>query len=82
MPTYDDLYVFLKRSYKHERFEGRNDRDYPEYSRTVTEHRLADLEKGYDVISRHESATGQMFVFNQQLQELPGIPLEATRRQG
>jgi hypothetical protein len=74
MPTYEELYSFLKSHYKHERFEGRNDRDYPDYSRTLTEHRLTDLEKGYDVISRHESVTGVMIVFDQQLRELPGIP--------
>jgi hypothetical protein len=74
MPTYEELYSFLKAHYKSERFEGRNDRDYPDYSHGLTRGRMRDLEKGYDVISRHESVTGMMIVFDQQLQELTEMP--------
>lgn len=71
MPTYDELYAFLKKAYKHERFEGRNDRDYPDYSHIVTRGRMNALSaQGYDVISRHESATGQMFIFDANLQKI------------
>ena len=77
MTTYDELYAFLKARYKHERFEGRNDRDCPDYSHIVTRGRMADLERrGYDLISRHESATGQAIFFNAALAELPGLPKE------
>lgn len=79
MTTYDDLYAFLKARYKSERFEGRNDRDFPDYAHIVTRHRLEDLERqGYDIISRHESVTGEMVVFDAELRVLDTPPWEAT----
>lgn len=69
-PTYDALYAFLKSRYKRERFEGRNDRDYPNYSGLLTQGRLRTLEeRGWDMISRHESMTGEAIMYNMVLQE-------------
>jgi hypothetical protein len=84
MPTYEELYAFLKAHYKHERFEGRNaDPYHPDYSHIVTRGRMRDLEKqGYDLISRHESRTGERVIFDRRLQELPGLPIEAAGRAG
>lgn len=73
MPAYDDLYAFLKRQYKHERFEGRNgEPGWADYSHVVTRGRMADLEaRGWDLISHHESASGTMIVFDRSLTPRP-----------
>jgi hypothetical protein len=69
LPAYDDLYAFLKRWYKRDRFEGRNDGDYPDYSHIVTRGRMQDLEQqGWDLISRHESNTGETLIFSASLE--------------
>lgn len=69
MPNYDDLYNFLKRWYKHDRFEGRNDGDFKDYSHIVTRGRVDSLERfGTDLISRHESVTGSAIRFNRNLE--------------
>jgi hypothetical protein len=64
-PTFAQMYAFLKKSYKHERFEGRNaawPKGVPEggsYSELVTRHALDDLNaRGTNWIGQHESATG------------------------
>lgn len=82
MPDYETLYAFLKAHYKAERFEGRNDRDYPDYSHLVARGSMEYLAiRGYDAISQHESVTGQLFIFDQQLQELAQFPwMEAEGR--
>lgn len=83
MTTYDELYSFLKARYKPSRFEGRNDRDYPDYAGDVTRGRLADLEqRGWDVISHHESVSGEMVVFDSALQILDTLPFLAPLREG
>lgn len=65
LPSYDDLYAFLKRWYKRERFEGRNDGDFSDYSHIVAKSRMSELEvHGWDLISRHESNTGETLIFN------------------
>lgn len=65
LPTYNDLYNFLKKWYKHERFEARNEGDYKDYSHIVTRGRMQRLEQfGTDLISRHESVTGSAIRYN------------------
>lgn len=77
MKNYDELYAFLKARYKPSRFEGRNDRDYPDYSHIVARHRMEDLERqGYDIISHHESVSGEMVIFDGELQILDTPPWE------
>lgn len=72
MPTYEELYAFLKARYKHERFAGRDSQDWGgnvPYSETVTWGRLKHLERfGFDLISRHESATGEGVYYNANLE--------------
>lgn len=76
MTTYDDLYAFLSSHYKHERFAGRDNRDgWGDYSATVTRNRLADLARqGWDLISRHESRTGEIVIFSADLELLERMP--------
>mgnify|MGYP001578868860 CR=1 FL=1 len=75
MTTYDELYAFLKARYKPSRFEERNDRDYPDYAHCVARGRMAGLaRRGYDLISRHESRSGESVVFDTDLNILDGIP--------
>lgn len=69
---YDELYTFLKANYRYERFEGRNCKDFPDYAGDVTRGRLRDLEqRGYDLISRHESASGRAIYFRPDLSIIP-----------
>lgn len=69
MPTYDELYAFIKRWYKHERFEARNEGTWcPDYSRRIVISYMEDLLKqGNGLISCHESVTGQALWFNRSL---------------
>lgn len=71
MPSFDQMYAFLKQWYKHDRFEGRNGDWCPNYSSIVTQSGLDHITKyGYGCISRHESVTGQAIFFNKQLQDI------------
>lgn len=71
MPDYDTLYAKIKSLYKHERFEGRNDRDFPDYSHIVTRSALDDLQsRGYTMISQHESNTGEGITLNRNLERI------------
>jgi hypothetical protein len=74
-PSYDDLYAFLSRHYKHERFAGRDGGRWGDYSAIVTRNRLTDVtRRGYDLISRHESRTGEAIIYNERLELLDRIP--------
>lgn len=78
MPTYDELYAFLKARYKHARFEERNTHPgYEDYTACVTRSSMQALEQyGYDLISHHGSRTGETIMFDRQLQEIPGRPID------
>ena len=61
----DQLYLFIKKYYKHERFEGRNGPIWgSDYSQTVYEGYRKDLERfGFAWISKFESVTGNAIRF-------------------
>jgi hypothetical protein len=59
-PDFDTLKAFLQDKYKHDRLYGRGE----EYGDTVVRSRLEDLERnGHDLISHHESKTGETVYF-------------------
>lgn len=69
LPTHEALYAFLKSLYKHERFEGRNDRDYPDYSHSVAQGRMQALIKyRYSGISIHDNTRGEYIWYNTALE--------------
>jgi hypothetical protein len=56
----DSVADFLDRYYKHDRYRGR-DAHTPGYSDAVlASHKEHFVQWGYDIISRHESVTGEM----------------------
>lgn len=58
--TAESVEAFLDRYYKPERFRGRGE----EYAAALLASHEADFEKyGYDIISRHDSMTGQLVVY-------------------
>lgn len=67
-------YLFIREIYKAERFEGRNDATWGrDYSYRVAQSSLDALkDKGYDVISHHESKSGEAVYFDRQLNILAG----------
>jgi hypothetical protein len=70
MTTYEQLYTFLKRHYKHSRFEDRNawGVGWGDYSKSVTRRYLTHLDaNGSACITWHESNTGMEVVFDQEL---------------
>lgn len=84
LPSIEELHAFLKRHYRHERFEGR---DTPEwgngYSMAVTQGHLDDLENtGSGYVSRHESVTGRAVIFSRSLQVLEGSEAREAIRGG
>jgi len=64
-PTFNELYEFVFRNYKHDRFEGRNTKEWGEdYSlRIVRDYMQTLQENGIAYISKHESVTGQFIKF-------------------
>lgn len=69
MPTYEAFYAFLKKHYRHERFEGRNGKVWGEdYSHVVARSSYEMLKAtGSGVISRHESNSGEPVSYDQSL---------------
>lgn len=60
VPDIGELKTFLVSKYKHDRLYGRGD----EYGDTVVRSRLEDLGRnGYDLISHHESKTGEVVYY-------------------
>lgn len=76
MVSQEQLYNFLKKHYRHERFEGRNGKTWGEsYSINIANHSYRDLaDYGYSLISSHESATGKAVIFDTNLNVMAGIP--------
>lgn len=72
MPTFDEMYAFLRERYLHSRFEGSPSRNaYPDYPAIVTTSHLKDLEKdGVGSISSYESRTGQYVKYDNELRVL------------
>lgn len=72
LPSIQEVHTALRRYYKFDRFEGR-DQDPswgPDYSRCVATSHKQDLERfGCIRISRHESATGKAVTLDSQLRE-------------
>jgi len=84
---FDDLYQFLRRWYKHSRFEGRNGKQgYPaDYSKIVTQSTLDYLsDHGHAFISWHDSNTGVYIKFDKHLTILnpDEAPMEDGRSKG
>lgn len=84
LPSYDDLYAFLKANYKHERFAGRDNRDgWGDYSGDVTRSRMTSLARqGWDLISRYESRTGEIVIFSAALAILDAMPTSGQEPRG
>ena len=81
LPSYDDLYAFIKAEYKNSRFEGRNSDPYwgPEHSSRIVRDYMAELEqRGVAMISRHESQRNQSLTFDCYLSflDLDATPVE------
>lgn len=70
MPTYEELYEFLKSHYLHSRFEQRNTEGWGEdYSECVTKSHWQTLERdGWGMIPMYESRTARTIKYNQQLE--------------
>lgn len=68
-----DLYAFLLRHYRPNRFEERNTwPGFGDYTRRITANYQAELERaGVAVIPTHESATGRAIHFTAGLEILP-----------
>lgn len=63
-PTISQVYDFLKRHYRHSRFEGRG----KDVAQRIASDRHDDLIKtGWTVISRHESYNNQIVKFDHRL---------------
>ena len=73
--TVDDVYRFLRKWYKAERFHLRDGNGWPkDYSRRIAESAFADLERyGKSVISKHESANGKTIWFDADLHIMSGV---------
>lgn len=69
MKSYQEIYNFIKKHYKHSRFEARNNQGWGEdYSHRIVASYVVDLEKyGVSHISRHESVTGEGLTFDSNL---------------
>lgn len=72
MPTYEELYEFLKSYYLHSRFEGRNSQGWDaDYSHCVAKSAYEYLQlHGTGWISMYESRTATAIKYNQQLEIL------------
>jgi len=69
--SFSCVYEFLKRHYKHERFEGRNGAWCRDYSSVVARSAVDDLEKyGESLISMNESTSGVAIRFNSALKPI------------
>ncbi|SVM29441.1 Uncharacterised protein [Klebsiella pneumoniae] len=62
-------YLFIRKHYKHSRFEGRNDSTWGrDYSYRIAQSGLDHLDKyGYGHISSHESKTGEAVFYDRKL---------------
>lgn len=62
---YNLVYEFLKKNYRHSRFEGRNGVCWGlDYSHNITRSHINTLEKyGVSFVSRFEDKTGRGFMF-------------------
>ena len=74
LPTLEDLYDFLDKNYKPDRFASRDGWfEGVKYSKQLTQAYLEDLEKkGESLISRNESVTGKAIRFNANLEIIEG----------
>ncbi|VEJ54590.1 hypothetical protein [Pragia fontium] len=84
MPTYQELYEFIKSHYKPSRFENRNGKEWGErYSHNIAKHHMESLEKyGESNISQHEDITGQGLKFNTELKICRGEQVEYRSKAG
>lgn len=77
LPSFDDLYQFIKSNYLHSRFEGR-DNWFPgvKYSDVVVQGYMDTLSKGENgLISHFESRSGKVIEFDKNLVILnPDVP--------
>ena len=67
------VYEFLRRHYKHDRFEGSPDRrDFPDYPHIVTASAIKQIERlGYGCVSHFEDVAGEGFFFDANLEIIP-----------
>ena len=86
LPTMEALYEFLRKHRKHSRFEGRNNKEWGfDTSQRIAKMHMEDLEKyGEDLISIHESMSGQEVKFDRNLKilNLDAPPVEHQIRRG
>ncbi|EOC0011682.1 hypothetical protein ACI0X9_003369 [Cronobacter turicensis] len=77
----EDHYKFLKQYYRHERFEGRNEKSWgTDYSKRIANYQYEDLsEYGYSLIGCHESASGKAIIYDTQLNILDAIPRKKSQ---
>ena len=69
LPTFDDLYKFLRQHYKYSRFEGMAGDWCQEYPEIVTKSSMEQLSTlGHGFISCHEAHVGNAIQFNCRLE--------------
>lgn len=83
MPTFDEMYAYLKEHYLHSRFAGRDTKDWAAddgtpYSNLICRSAIKQLEQtGEGFIGPYEAASGRIVRYNSALQILnPDAPRE------
>jgi hypothetical protein len=76
LPSFSDLYEFLRVRYKYDRFEGRNGLVWGEdTSRRITQGSMDQLRDcGFGCVSQHESITGSAVFFDRDLTIISDFP--------
>ena len=83
IPSYDELYGFIKRHYRHSRFEGRVKTYGEDYPRKIVDGYMDDLKaSGWSIISWHESQSGRHIVFDSSLAIKPEEDSEKATEKG
>lgn len=87
MTTFEELYTFLKKHYRHSRFEARNKwgGDFKDYSICVTNSHFESLKKeGKSFISHHDSLLPQGVIFDTDLNILnkDEAPIDMRKQSG
>jgi|GEM_PF-2590343 len=70
MPSFQQLYDFIKHNYRHDRFEGSHlCKVYPYYTTIIVDGYMRDLqEDGFGILGKFESTFGRDMRFNKNLE--------------
>lgn len=82
MKDYHQIYEFIKKWSKSERFENSPmKRDFPDYTEIITKSTIASFKrKGFDCIDCHSSVTGESIFFDSNLNILTDEQTETLFR--